>query len=72
MCDLADTITGVGKRPAEEIIAEIGADVSCFPTVQHSATWAMVNPNPRVPSTKTSVPTIRSDINNAHDRNGSA
>jgi transposase len=30
--DRLDTITGVGKRAAETIIAEIGPDMSVFPT----------------------------------------
>src|SRR5215204_3105816 len=35
-----DTITGVGKRAAETIIAEIGVDMSVFPTAGHLASWA--------------------------------
>jgi transposase len=35
-----DTITGVGKRAAEAIIAEIGVDMSVFPTAGHLASWA--------------------------------
>jgi transposase len=38
--DRLDTITGVGKRAAEMIIAEIGVDVSVFPTAGHLASWA--------------------------------
>jgi transposase len=38
--DLLDTITGVGKRAAECIIAEIGVDMSRFPTAGHLASWA--------------------------------
>ena len=34
------TITGVGKRAAECIIAEIGVDMSVFPTAGHLASWA--------------------------------
>jgi Transposase IS116/IS110/IS902 family len=34
------TITGVGKRAAEIIIAEIGVDMSVFPTAGHLASWA--------------------------------
>jgi transposase len=38
--DRLDTITGVGKRAAEVIIAEIGVDMSVFPTAGHLASWA--------------------------------
>jgi transposase len=38
--DRLDTITGVGKRVAECIIAEIGVDMTVFPTAGHLASWA--------------------------------
>ncbi len=38
--DRLDTITGVGKRAAECIIAEIGADMTRFSTAAHLASWA--------------------------------
>jgi transposase len=38
--DRLDTITGVGKRAAETIIAEIGVDMTVFPTAGHLASWA--------------------------------
>jgi len=38
--DLLDTITGVGKRAAECIIAEIGVEMGHFPTAGHLASWA--------------------------------
>jgi transposase len=42
--DRLDTIPGVGKRAAEVIIAEIGADMSIFPTAGHLASWARMCP----------------------------
>ena len=38
--DHLDTITGVGKRAAECMIAEIGVDMGVFPTAGHLASWA--------------------------------
>ncbi len=46
--DHLDTITGVGKRAAEAIIAEIGADMGVFPTAAHLASWAAVCPGNNV------------------------
>lgn len=39
-----DTIPGVGRRTAEELLAEIGPDMSRFPTASHLASWARVCP----------------------------
>jgi len=39
-----DEIPGMGRRSAEEILAEIGADVSRFPSAAHLASWAKVCP----------------------------
>jgi transposase len=38
------TIPGVGRRTAEVIVAETGADMSRFPTHQHLASWAGMSP----------------------------
>lgn len=42
--DRLQTIPGVGKRAAEVIIAEIGVDMSRFPTAAHLASWAGMCP----------------------------
>ena len=42
--DLLMTIPGVGKRAAEVIIAEIGVDMTRFPSAAHLASWAGMCP----------------------------
>lgn len=39
-----DEIPGIGRRSAEEVLAEIGTDVSRFPDAAHLASWAKVCP----------------------------
>jgi transposase len=38
--ELLCSIPGVQRRSAENIIAEIGTDMSCFPSERHLASWA--------------------------------
>jgi transposase len=37
---LASTIPGVARRTSEVLVAEIGTDMSVFPTARHLASWA--------------------------------
>lgn len=39
-----DAVPGIGRRGAEEILAEIGTDMARFPTAAHLASWARVCP----------------------------
>jgi transposase len=39
-----DTIPGVGSRTAETLVAELGVDLSRFPTAAHLASWAGMCP----------------------------
>ncbi len=42
--ELLDTIPGIARETAEIIIAEIGTDMSRFPSADHLASWAGVAP----------------------------
>src|SRR3712207_2597061 len=42
--ELLDTIPGIDRRMAETLIAEIGVDMSQFPTHRHLASWAGMCP----------------------------
>ena len=39
-----DTIPGVGRRTAEALVAEIGTEMSRFPSAEHLASWAGMCP----------------------------
>jgi transposase len=41
---LLDTIPGVARHTAEMIVAEIGTDMTRFPSADHLASWARVAP----------------------------
>ncbi|MFQ5814862.1 MAG: IS110 family transposase [Anaerolineae bacterium] len=40
-----DEIPGIGRRGAQEILTEIGTDMSRFPSAAHLASWAKVSPS---------------------------
>ncbi len=42
--DRLDTIPGVGRRIAEELVVALGTDLSRFPTARHLASWAGLCP----------------------------
>jgi transposase len=42
--ELLDTIPGIARQTAEIIVAEIGTDMSRFPSADHLASWAGVAP----------------------------
>ena len=48
-----DEITGVGPEIAHAIIAEVGLDMSVFPTAQHLVSWAKLSPRTRQSGAKT-------------------
>ena len=39
-----DAIPGIARRAAEDILAEIGTDMSKFPSANHLASWAKLSP----------------------------
>jgi len=42
--ELLDTIPGVGRRTAEQILAEIGINMDQFPSAAHLCSWAGLSP----------------------------
>jgi transposase len=41
---LLQTVPGIGRRTAETIVAELGVDMSQFPSADHAAAWAGMAP----------------------------
>jgi transposase len=58
--DRFDTIPGIGKRNAEIIVAEIGIDMTRFPTPAHLASWAGLCPGNNESAGKHKSTTTRS------------
>src|SRR6185369_5788289 len=44
LIDRLDAIPGIGRFVAETLLAEIGTDMSRFPTARHLASWAGMCP----------------------------
>ncbi|SHF05002.1 Transposase IS116/IS110/IS902 family protein, partial [Desulforamulus putei DSM 12395] len=42
--ELLDTIPGVGRRTAEQILAETGTNMDQFPSAAHLCSWAGLSP----------------------------
>lgn len=61
--ELLDTIPGINKRAAEAIIAEIGTDMSRFPTPNHLASWAGLCPGNNESAGKKKVVKSEKEIN---------
>jgi transposase len=53
------TIPGVGRRTAEGLLAEIGSDMSRFPSARHLASWAGICPGNHESAGKRQRGTIR-------------
>jgi transposase len=57
--ELLITIPGVSRRTAESLIAEIGADMTVFPTAGHLASWAGMCPGNNKSAGRTGPGTTR-------------
>ncbi len=47
-----DGVPGVGRRVAEQLVAELGVDMSQFPSAAHAASWAKLSPGNNVSAGK--------------------
>ena len=70
-----DEITGIGRGAAEVIVAELGTDMTQFPTPGHAASWAKLTPAPSSPAPPQGRPhrqrqpvPARRDRSRGHDR----
>lgn len=52
LCTLLCTIPGIGRRLAEILLAELGPDMSHFPSARHLASWAGMCPGNRQSGSK--------------------
>lgn len=54
-----DQIPGINRRSAENVIAEVGADMTAFPSAHHLVSWAGVCPGKRESAGKTRHAPVR-------------
>jgi len=47
-----DGIPGIGRRVAEQLVAELGVDMGQFPSAAHAASWARLSPGQNVSAGK--------------------
>ncbi|HSH80659.1 MAG TPA: IS110 family transposase [Herpetosiphonaceae bacterium] len=47
-----DGIPGIGRRVAEQLVAELGVDMGQFPSAAHAASWAKLSPGQHVSAGK--------------------
>ncbi|MEO7514057.1 MAG: transposase, partial [Gemmatimonadaceae bacterium] len=66
--ELLDTIPGVDKRAAEMLLAEIGPDMSRFPTEHHLASWAGCAPASVNPVARSTPPRLAKAPNGCAER----
>ena len=57
-----DAVHGIGRISAQDIIAEIGADMTVFPTAAHLLSWARWSPHPWGPVCQGRVVTWPGDL----------
>ena len=53
-----DSIPGIGRRVAEQLVAELGVDMGQFPSAAHAASWAKLCPGNNVSAGKRYSATI--------------
>ena len=61
--ELLKEVPGLGTKSVEDLIAEIGLDMSVFPTEKHLASWAGVAPGNNESAGKKKVDELRMATN---------
>jgi len=60
--ELLDKIPGLNRKSIEDLIAEIGLDMSKFPTGKHLASWAGISPGNNESAGKKKVDALHTEI----------